>query len=148
MKKRPSPYFEITDGSDIVRVTVDGYATKPSEARASSQWLESVITVKGCTLGGQYIAEFRPIEFNRFRQQLVLLIYGLERTATFESESEFLRLQLEMIYEDFAEIDVRACDVPGVGSVLSFKMGMAVSDINGLVLQLENILNRYPLHEA
>jgi hypothetical protein len=146
MKKRPAPYFEITDGSDIVRVTVDGYTTKPSEAKTGSRWLESVITVKGCTLGGQYSAEFLPIEFHQFRQRLVSLIYGLERTATFESESEFLRLQFEMIYEDFAEIDVRACDVPGVGSVLNFKMGMAVSDINSLVLQLENILNRYPLH--
>ena len=147
MKKRPAPYFEITDGSDIVRVTVDGYTTKPSEAKTGSQWLESVITVKGCTLGGQYSAEFLPIEFHRFRQQLVSLIYGLERTATFESESEFLRLRFEMIYEGFAEIDVRACDVPGVGSVLNFKMGMAISDINNLVRQLENILNWYPIDE-
>jgi hypothetical protein len=109
--------------------------------------LQSVITVKGCTLGGQYSAEFLPIEFHRFRQQLGSLIYGLERTATFESQSEFLRLQFEMIYEDFAEINVRACDVPGVGSILSFKMAMAVSDINNLVLQLENILNRFPIDE-
>jgi hypothetical protein len=148
MKKRPSPYFEITDGSDIVRVSIDGYTTKPSEARTGSQWLESVVTVKGCTLGGQYSAEFMPIEIHRFRQQLVSLIYGLEKIATFENESEFLHLQFEIIYEDFAEIEVRACDVPGVGSVLNFKMGMAISDINSLMLQLENILNWYPIDEA
>jgi hypothetical protein len=144
MKKRPAPYFEITDGSDIVRVTVDGYATKPNEARTGSQWLESVITVKGCTLGGQFSAEFLPVDFHRFRQQLVSLIYGLDKRATFVGELGYLRVRCEVVHESFAEMDVKACDVPGIGSELTFNISIQMSDVNKLIVQLESILKCYP----
>ncbi|UOE47941.1 hypothetical protein MTO98_26375 [Mucilaginibacter sp. SMC90] len=63
MKKKSSPYFEITDAYDIVRVTVKGLTKKSTKVVTNKGWLDIDITVKGCTLGGSYHAEFLPISF-------------------------------------------------------------------------------------
>jgi hypothetical protein len=144
MKKKAIPYFEFTDGYDIVRVMVKGFIAKPDKATTHSNWLESVITVKGCTLGGQYSAEFLPIDFHRFRQQLVSLMYGLDKSAIFVGELGYLRLRFQVIKDCFAEISVKACDVPGIGSELTFDMNVRFSDIEKAVKDLDNIVERYP----
>ncbi|AYL94232.1 WapI family immunity protein [Mucilaginibacter celer] len=145
MKKKSPLYFEITDAYDIVRVTVKGPTKKSTKVVNNKGWLDIDITVKGCTLGGSYHAEFLPISFHSFRQQLVSLMYGLDKTAAFDGVMGYLKLEFEVKYEGFAEIKVRACDVPGIGSELTFKMSIQLSDVNELVLQLDSILSRYPL---
>lgn len=145
MKRKSAPYFEITDAFDIVRVTINGFTKKSTKVVNNKGWLDIEITVKGCTLGGSYHAEFLPISFHRFRQQLISLMYGLDKTAVFDGVMGYLKLEFENKHEGFAEIKVKACDVPGIGSELTFKMNIQLTDINELVLQLDSILSRYPL---
>jgi len=145
-KKVAPPYFEITDASDIVRVTVNGIIPQSANVTTRTQRLESIITVKGCRLGGQFSAEFLPINFYTFRQQLVSLIYSLDKSATFEGDVGYLKLHFEAFFDEgYAEISVNAQDVPGIGSELTFKLNIELSEIEHLIKQLDVILERYPL---
>lgn len=143
--KKAIPYIEITDGGDIVRVTVKGSTSKPKKSFTSSQWLEATVTVKGCTFTGQFTAEFLPVSFHQFRQQLVSIFYHLENKATFEGEMNYLKLEFEAQDDEYIEINVKAADVPGIGAELSFKMATDRSEIERLVTQLDYILERYPI---
>jgi len=143
--KKAIPYIEITDGGDIVRITVNGSIPKPKKAFTSHQWLEAEVTVKGCTFSGQFTAEFLPVNFHQFRQQLVSLLYHFENKATFEGEMGYLKLEFEAQDDEYIEIGIRACDVPGIGAELSFKMATDRPEIERLVTQLDSILERYPI---
>jgi|GEM_PF-3859130 hypothetical protein len=143
--KKPTPYIEITDGGDIVRVTVNGSTQKPKKAFTSHQWLEATVTVKGCTFSGQFTAEFLPVNFHQFRQQLASLLYHLENKATFEGEMGYLKLEFEAQDDEYIEIGVRACDLPDIGAELSFKMATDRPQIERLINQLDYILECYAI---
>jgi len=144
MEKQPA-YFEIFDGGDILRVEVIGINDNASNDTKNPQNLDAEITVKACTFHGQYGAEFMPFDFYRFRQQLVSLVYNLEKTATFNCMEGYLEIAVIIEPDDYINVKIKACDVPGIGGELSFTLSLEKSDIENIVQQLDNILELYPI---
>jgi hypothetical protein len=144
--KKSSIYFEITDAADLVRVEIVGITDGPSIDHQDKQWLDTTVTVKGSVFSGQYSAEFMPVDFYRFRQQLVSLIYNLEETATFEGTEGYLKILFNVEPDGYTQINVTACDVPGIGGKLSFGMGIEQSDVERLIKQLDAIVELYPFN--
>jgi hypothetical protein len=143
--KRHLPYFEITDGGDIVRVEVIGTTASPSIDHRDKPWLETTVTVKGSSFRGQYSAEFMPIDFYKFRQQLVSLKYHLDQNAAFEGTEGYLRILFNIEHDGYTEIKVEACDVPGIGAILGFGMSLELSYLQRLIDQLDEVLKHYPV---
>jgi hypothetical protein len=145
--KKSSAYFEISDGGDMVRVEILGTTNSPSIDSQGKQWLDAKINVKGCTFRGQYGAEFMPIDFYKFRQQLVSIIYNLDKTAIFNGTEGFLEIKVAVNPADYFDIKIKACDVPGIGAELNFGLCMEKSGIDFLIQHLDKILDLYPISD-
>jgi hypothetical protein len=142
---KPFPYFEIFDGGDLLRVEVIGTTGSPSGDLKHKLWLDGLITVKGCTFRGQYNAEFMRVDFYKFRQQLISLVYNLEKTAAFNSIEGYLKIEFRVEAGDYMTIKIIACDVPGIGGELRYGVSMEKQNIHYLITQLDNILELYPV---
>lgn len=139
----PIAHFEIFDGSDIIRVEVIGITSNPSIDHRGKIWLETIVKAKGCTFSGQFSAQFMPVDFYKFRQQLISLIYSLDNTAIFEGTEGYLTIKFLVEPNDYINVKVKACDLPGIGGELSYGVYMEKSNIGDLVKQLDQILELY-----
>jgi len=145
--KKHSAYFELFDGGDILRVEVLGITYNPSTNPKYTQNLDAQITVKACTFHGQYGAELMASDFYKFRQQLVSLMYNLEKTATFNCMEGYLEIKMIVEPDDYINVRIKACDVPGIGGELSYGISVEKSGIENLVQQLDVILELYPISD-
>nr|WP_208094407.1 hypothetical protein [Mucilaginibacter agri] len=105
--------------------------------------LNGFVTVSSNALHGCFSAEFMPIDFQMFRQQLALLIYGLENIAIFEGTMGHLQLRLQECRDHLFEVSVIVCQLPEIGTELNYRLKLAKTDIDKLIDQLDQILDRY-----
>lgn len=138
-------YFEIFDAGDLVRIEPKHLAHKGAEMDYDRNWIITTVTIKAGKFSGKYDAEFMTIDFEKFKQQLMLLYDDLKGSAVFEGLEG--QLELSIIGDGLGHftIDVAACDHPGYGGRLTFTMSFDQTDIKDLIHQLKNITETYPV---
>ncbi|MBL7811001.1 MAG: hypothetical protein JNL57_02160 [Bacteroidetes bacterium] len=146
MKERQEIYFEIFDAGDIVRLEPLELIKYDSDLDWDRNWVKTNVTVKGGKFSGQYSGDFMTVDFEKFKQELSRLYDNLKGTANFNDLEGYLELKITGDGIGHFEVDVKACDHPGVNaSELTFTMGFDQTEIKDLVNQLDRITKQFPI---
>lgn len=139
-------YFELTGSGDMVRLEPKTLARGSGELTDwDRNWINTLVTVKGGHFTGQFEAMFMTTDFERFKQELKPLYDNLKGTAKFSGFEGQLELKIKGDGIGHFEVDVLACDQPGIGGVLTFKMSFDQTIIKDLVEQLDSITRKFPI---
>jgi len=140
MTTKDDIYFEIFDAGDIVRIEFASN-DRSSELGWDNEWIKTKVIVKGGKFSGQYNAEFMTFDFENFKKELEPLYDNLNGSANFNGLEGQLELRISGDGLGHFDVNVIACDQPGVGGKLTFTMAFDQTMIKELVVQLDNILN-------
>lgn len=146
MDKRQEIYFEIFDSGDLVRLEPIELIRYNSDVEWDKNWIKTQVTIKGGKFSGQYTGDFMTFDFEKFKQELSILYDNLQGTANFNDLEGYLELKITGDGIGHFEVDVKACDQPGVNaSELTFTMGFDQTEIKDLVNQLDRITKQFPI---
>lgn len=146
MDERQEIYFEIFDAGDLVRLEPIELIKYNSDVEWDKNWIKTQVTIKGGKFSGQYTGDFMTVDFEKFKQELSILYDNLQGTANFNDLEGYLELKITGDGIGHFEVDVKACDQPGVNaSELTFTMGFDQTEIKDLVNQLDRITNQFPI---
>lgn len=146
MDERQEIYFEIFDAGDFVRLEPIELIKYNSDVDWDKNWIKTKVTIKGGKFSGQYLGDFMTIDFEKFKQELSILYNNLQGIANFNDLESYLELKITGDGIGHFEVDVKACDQPGVNaSELTFTMGFDQTEIKELVNQLDRITKQFPI---
>lgn len=146
MDERKEIYFEIFDAGDLVRLEPIELIKYNSDVDWDKNWIKTQVTIKGGKFSGQYSGDFMTVDFEKFKQELSMLYDNLQGTANFNDLEGYLELKITGDGIGHFEVDVKACDQPGVNaSELTFTMGFDQTEIKDLVNQLDRITKQFPI---
>lgn len=146
MKDKQEIYFELLDAGDIVRLEPIELIKYDSNIDWDKNWVNTKVTVKGGKFSGQYSGEFLTMDFEKFKQELSRLYNDLNGIVNFNDLEGYLELKIIGDGIGHFEVNVKACDQPGVNSSeLTFTMGFDQTELKNLVLQLERITKLFPI---
>lgn len=146
MNERQEIYFELFDAGDIVRLEPLELIKYNSDLNWDRNWIKTKVTVKGGLFSGQYSGDFITVDFEKFKQELSRLYDNLKGTANFNDLEGYLELKITGDGIGHFEVDVKACDQPGVNaSELTFTMGFDQTELRELVNQLDRITKQFPI---
>ena len=139
-------FFELSDSGDSVKLEPLERINFDSDIDWDKNWVKTIVTVKGGKFSGNYTADIMTVDFEKFKQELSVLYDNLGGSAHFYDVERYLELKIKGDGIGHFEVDVRACDEPGVNaSELTFTMTFDQTQIKGLVRQLDLITNHYPI---
>lgn len=146
MDEKQEIYFEIFDAGDLVRLEPIELIKYNSYVDWDKNWIKTQVTIKGGKFSGQYSGDFMTVDFEKFKQELSILYDNLQGTANFNDLKSFLELKITGDGIGHFEVNVKACDQPGVNaSELTFTMGFDQTEIKDLVNQLDRITKQFPI---
>lgn len=146
MDEKQEIYFEIFDAGDLVRLEPIELIKYNSDVDWDKNWIKTQVTIKGGKFSGQYSGDFMTVDFEKFKQELSILYDNLQGTANFNDLEGYLELKIIGDGIGHFEVDVKACDQPGVNaSELTFTMGFDQTEIKDLVNQLDRITKQFPI---
>lgn len=147
MTERQEIYFELLDAGDIVILEPLELFKYNSDLDWDRNWVKTRVTVKGGKFSGQYMGDFKTVDFEKFKQELSQLYFNLEGTSNFSDLEGYLELKIAGDGIGHYDVDVKACDQPGINtSELTFTMGFDQTELNDLVNQLDRITNQFPIN--
>jgi hypothetical protein len=139
-------YFEISESGDSVRVEVLKYAHYGAESDWDKNWVKSKVAVKAGSFSGEYNAEFRTTDFDRFKKDFSALYDNLSGGALFSDLEGYLELRIVGDGNGHFEMKATANDKPGIyGSQLTFEMNFDQTYIKDIVRQLDRITEAFPV---
>ena len=138
-------FFEISRDGQLVRVKPELYQHHGSEYWYDNNWIMATVKVKGGSFYGEFRASFLTIDFENFKQELKRLYNDLNGKANFVTLEG--QLELNIIGNGIGgfDINVTACDQPGIGSQLIFEMTFDQTFIMPIIAQLERITSQFPV---
>lgn len=146
MDEKQEIYFEIFDAGDLVRLEPIELIKYNSDVDWDKNWIKTQVTIKGGKFSGQYSGDFMTVDFEKFKQELSILYDNLQGTANFNDLEGFLELKITGDGIGHFEVNVKACDQPGVNaSELTFTMGFDQTELKDLVNQLDRITKQFPI---
>lgn len=146
MTDRQEIYFELFDSGNLIRVEPIAYANCDAEIDWEKNWITTKVTVQGGKFSGQYLGDFRTVDFEEFKQELSLLYDNLNGTAHFHVLESYLELKIKGDGIGHFEVEVTACDEPGVNaSELTFTMSFDQTELSELINQLTRITQQFPV---
>jgi hypothetical protein len=146
MTERQDLYFELFDAGDLVRLEPIELIEYNSKIDWDNNWVKTKVTVRGGKFSGQYTGEFMTVDFEKFKQELSGLYDNLKGSANFNDVEGFLELKIKGDGIGHFEVQVKACDQPGVnGSELTFAMAFDQTELKELVNQLDRITKQFPI---
>jgi hypothetical protein len=146
MDERQEIYFEIFDAGDLVRLEPIELIKYNSDVDWDKNWVKTKVTVKGGKFTGQYSGDFMTVDFEKFKQELSRLYDNLKGKASFNDLEGYLELKITGDGIGHFEVDVKACDQPGVNaSELTFTMGFDQTELKELVNQIDRITKQFPI---
>lgn len=146
MTERQEIYFELFDAGDIIRLEPLELVNYGSTLDLYRNWVKTKVTVKGGKFSGQYLGEFATLDFENFKQELSQLYYNLKGTANFNDMEGYLALRIKGDGIGHFEVQVKACDHPGVNaSELTFTIGFDQTELNELLNQLDRITKKFSI---
>ncbi len=149
MTERQEIYFELFDAGDIVRLEPMELIKYDSDIDWDKNWVKTKVTIKGGKFTGQYLGDFMTVDFEKFKQELSRLYDNFKGTANFNDLEGYLELKITGDGIGHFEVDVKACDQPGVNaSELTFTMGFDQTELKELVNQLDRIIKQFPITGA
>ena len=147
MTERQDLYFELFDAGDLVRLEPIELIEYNSKIDWDNNWVKTKVTVRGGKFSGQYSGEFMTVDFEKFKQDLSRLYDNLKGSANFNDVEGFLELKIKGDGIGHFEVQVKACDQPGVnGSELTFAMAFDQTELKELVNQLDRIIKQFPIN--
>lgn len=146
MDEKQEIYFEIFDAGDLVRLEPIELIKYNSDVDWDKNWIKTNVTIKGGKFSGQYSGDFMTVDFEKFKQELSILYDNLQGTANFNDLEGFLELKITGDGIGHFQVNVKACDQPGVNaSELTFTMGFDQTEIKDLLNQLDRITKQFPI---
>lgn len=141
-----TPYFEISDAGDLIRIEPIEIINYDSDIDWDKNWLKTRFTIKGGKFSGEYYGDIMTVDFEQFQKEISSLYDNLNGFASFHDLEGFLDLKIKGDGLGHFEVDVKACDQPGIdSSELNFKMSFDQTLIKDLSNQLEIITEKYPV---
>ena len=136
-------YFEIIDGSDILKVEPLEWANPNSDNDWDKNWIRSRVTVKGGAFSGKFLCSLYSWDFELFKRSLKKAYDNLEETATFATMEEQIQINCFGDGLGHFKVDCKTMDQAGTGNELRFKMSFDQTTIPNLVIQLDNITRAF-----
>ena len=94
---------------------------------------------------GRYVANLRTEELEQFRSEVQTLYEPLTGVAHLRTMEEQLKLELEGDGRGHVTCRGEARDVAGTGNVLRFELALDQTQLFGTMVQLSELLTRYPI---
>ena len=139
-------YFELYDAGDLVRLEPIELIKYSSDIDWDKNWVRTQVIIKCGKFSGQYLGEFMTVDFEKFKQELSRLYDNLKGSANFNDLEGYLELKIDGDGIGHFEVQGKACDKPGInGSELSFTMAFDQTALKGLVNQLDQITQQFPI---
>jgi hypothetical protein len=139
-------YFIIgKDNSDFLKVEVLNYVRPDLSDYWEANWIFSRINIKAGSFSADYIAQLQTTDFREFKKGLDRLYNDLKSATQFYSLEDWLTIIISGDGLGHFKVDCKACDLPGRGNRLEFKMHIDQTEIPSLVKQLSEILDKFPV---
>jgi hypothetical protein len=137
-------YFELSESGDIVRIDSLEYLRYDSNLDWDKNWFKAKVFIKAGAFSGEYIADFRTIDFLKFRNEFNELYDNLSGVAYFYDLEGYLEMKIKGDGFGHFTVDVKACDAPGVNaSYLTFWISFDQTYIKQLVRGLDEIIKAF-----
>jgi hypothetical protein len=138
-------YFEITDGPDIIKIEPLQWTHQNSDNDWDRNWIRSRVTVKGGAFRGQFTCDLFTSDFELFKRELKSAYDNLKSTATFKTIEG--QIEIKCVGDGLGHftVDCIAMDNAGVGNELTIAMSFDQTFIPGLLRQLNEITNTFPI---
>lgn len=138
-------FFEISNSDDFIRVETLEFVKYNSDLDWDKNWVKSKITLKIGVFSGEYNADFMTVDFNRFKEQLLVLYNQLNGGAMFYDLDNHLAIKITGDGNGHLTVNIKASDEPGYGGELSFNLYIDQTYIMPLVKHLNNITEAFPI---
>lgn len=131
------------DKRDYVTIRVNSRSNAPDYW--DGNWMVCIVEVHAGGFRGQFEANLRTDEFERFHNEVKPLYDKLTGKAAFRAMEEQLVLELEGDGRGHIHIRGQACDMAGTGNTLNFKLDIDQTQLFGTMAQVGELLNRFPV---
>jgi hypothetical protein len=138
-------YFELADGGDLVRMQTFEFPYQNSDNDWDKNCIKTLVTIKAGAFSGQFNADFMTVDFEKFKQELIRLYDDLKGSTSFYGLEEYLKLKINGDGNGHFNVDITACDQPGLGGKLNFSLAFDQTEIKELVRQLDKITKQFPI---
>lgn len=138
-------YFELSDGGDLVRMEPLELPYQDSAHDWDKNWIKTLVTIKGGAFSGKFKADFMTVDFEKFKQELMRLYDDLKGSTSFYGLENYLELKIKGDGNGHFNVDITACDQPGIGGKLNFSLAFDQTQIKELVRQLDKITKHFPI---
>jgi hypothetical protein len=138
--------FEIRDNGNFIRLTPIKISYPDATGDWDRNWVDARIEIKAGAFTGEYVAQFRAIDFQYFRKGLTLVYDNLSGVSTFEDIERYLNIEIKGDGIGHFEASCIACDKPGhMANTLEFELHFDQTQIMPMVRQLDSMLNSFPV---
>ena len=138
-------YYEIRDNENYIRIEIIGLIYPTAELDWDKNWLETNIDVKAGAFTGNFEANFMTIDFERFKNELIILYNNLERAAKFISYENQVEITIKGNGFGHLIAFCKLMDSVGVGNELEIELSFDQTQIPKMIKELDNINRVFPV---
>jgi len=145
MTQQSETYFEILEGSGLIRVEPYEVIKHESATDWDLNWIKTRITIKAGVFSGQYIADFMTTDFELLKRNLKKLYKDLHGVAKFEPlESQ---LTLHFLADGLGHFEIKCIAQENVnsGARISFELHIDQTELPRLIGEIDKITMAFPI---
>ena len=128
-----------------MKVEVLSYERLPDSGYWDANWINARVEIKARSFSGTYLAQLQTLDFSQFKKGVESLYANLEGITQFNSMEDWLKIIIRGDGIGHFDVECEACDIPGTGNRLEFKMEIDQTEIPRLIDQLDDILTKFPV---
>lgn len=146
MDMNDTPYFEIKNDGNFVRISAVNLIRYNSAIDFDKNWIECDIEVCGGAFQGKYSAEILTTAFESFKQDLCILYDNLNGKAIFENLENYCLISISGDGSGKLNAVIECNDKPGIYAAnLTFEIDFDQTFLRSIINQLNNITQKYPI---
>jgi hypothetical protein len=138
--------FELIDNDAVLQIKPEKFLCPDSDIDWDKNFISTRIYIKIGGFQGEYLAEIMTFDFYKLKKDLERLYNNLNGHGYFDCLDRYLTIKIAGDGLGHFKCECEAIDRPGFEeSVLKFVLSFDQTQINGLIKQLNTILEEYPI---
>ncbi|WP_299254996.1 hypothetical protein [uncultured Cytophaga sp.] len=141
-----NPYLEMLDAASGIRLEPIEFIYTEQEIDWDNNWLRTLVTVKANDFSETYEANFLTLDFERFKQELLLLNTDSCACAVFCGLEDQLEIAITRATPDSFFVRIRSSDqVTNDAMPVSYELTLQQATLDVLISQLQMITKAFPI---